>query len=82
MNYNMSEIFKTKVRQVGTSLGILIPKKVTLQEKIRKGEEIEVSLIRTMHKSEVMKAIEELSGIAKGAGPFKRDHKDRIDRYT
>ncbi len=73
----MAELFKAKVRRVGSSLGVLIPKEIADAEKIKEGEEIEVSLLKQRRLEEVMKAF----GIAKGAKPFKRDRTDRIDRW-
>ena len=39
-------LFKSKVRRVGTSLGVLIPKEFVEKEKIKEGEEVEVSLLK------------------------------------
>jgi len=68
----MAETFKAKVRNVGTSLGILIPKEIAKKENVKNGEEIEVSLLRRNVK-DVMK----LFGTAKGASRFERDHAER-----
>ncbi|MEK6891819.1 MAG: AbrB/MazE/SpoVT family DNA-binding domain-containing protein [Nanoarchaeota archaeon] len=73
----MSELFKAKVRKVGTSLGVLIPKEVIEEEKIKEGEEIELNLM----KKRKLEEIEKMFGIAKGAKPFERDRIDRLDRY-
>jgi len=73
----MSELFKAKVRKVGTSLGVLIPKEVIEEEKIKEGEEIELNLMKKIKLEE----IEKMFGIAKGAKPFERDRIDRLDRY-
>ncbi|MEM5879000.1 MAG: hypothetical protein QXU74_00715 [Candidatus Aenigmatarchaeota archaeon] len=68
----MAETFKAKVRSVGTSLGILIPKEIAEKEKVKEGEIIQVSIVKPNLK-EVMK----LFGTAKDASKFERDHKDR-----
>lgn len=73
----MPELFKAKVRRVGTSLGVLIPKEVAIKEKIKEGEEVEVGLL----KEKRLKTIEQAFGAAKGAKPFERDRIDRSDRY-
>lgn len=73
----MTETFKVKVRKVGTSLGVLIPKELADAAKIRVGEKIEVSLL----KEKRLKLIEVAFGIAKGSKPFVRDRIDRVDRY-
>ena len=73
----MSDLFKAKVRKVGTSLGVLIPKEVIEEEKIKEGQEIELNLM----KKRKLEEIEKMFGIAKGAKPFERDRTDRLDRY-
>ena len=73
----MSELFKVKVRKVGTSLGVLIPKQITKQERIKEGQEVELSLLKRRKLEEVWKLI----GTAKGTKPFERDGIDRLDRY-
>lgn len=66
------ETFKVKVRNVGTSLGVLIPKDIVKEAKIKKNETIHVSILK-----ENPKAIMKFFGSAKGAKPFERDHKER-----
>jgi antitoxin component of MazEF toxin-antitoxin module len=73
----MPELFKTKVRKVGTSLGVLIPKELIEKQKIREGEEVEVGLLKESR----LRLIEKAFGIAKGAEPFERDRRDRLERY-
>ena len=73
----MSEMFRAKVRKVGTSFGVLIPKEIASKERLKVGEEIELGIIKKRNISEVMK----LFGSAKGAKPFERDMTDRVDRY-
>lgn len=73
----MPELFKTKVRKVGTSLGVLIPKELIEKEKIKEGEEVEVGLLKQRKLEEVLKLI----GTAKGTKPFERDRTDRVDRW-
>jgi antitoxin component of MazEF toxin-antitoxin module len=75
----MPETFKAKVRNVGTSLGILIPKEVVVKEKIKTGEEIKVTMLKTNAKN--IKELLKLFGSAKGASSFRREHKERMDRY-
>ena len=80
MYYNrakMSELFKAKVRKVGTSIGVLIPKGIVKQEKIKVGEEIQLYTIEQRNLEEVWKLI----GTAKGTKPFVRDRIDRLERY-
>lgn len=69
----METVFKVKVRRIGSSLGVLIPKRMISKKKIKEGEEIEISLLKR-RKELISKAF----GIAKGAGPFERDSLDRV----
>ncbi len=69
----MGESFETKVRAVGTSLGVLIPKDIAKEMNIRKGEKVRIGILK-----ENKKVIDELFGSAKGAKPFERDHRDRF----
>ncbi len=73
----MSELFKAKARKVGTSIGVLIPKGVIQQEKIKIGQELELYFLKPKRLEE----IEKMFGIAKGAKPFRRDNGDRADRW-
>ena len=73
----MSELFTAKLRKVGTSLGILIPKEVIEEDKLKEGQKIQLSLLKERKLEELWK----LMGTAKGAKPFVRDRIDRLDRY-
>jgi len=66
-------MFKAKVRKVGTSLGVLIPREVAEREKIKEGEEVDVGLLKARKVDEVQK----LFGSARGAKPFVRNREDR-----
>ena len=73
----MSELFRAKARKIGTSVGVLIPKGIIQQEKIKIGEEIKFHIVKERKLDEVWKLI----GTAKGTKPFERDRIDRLDRY-
>jgi len=70
----MGELFSAKVRKVGTSLGILIPKEIIAEEKLKEGQDIELGVLRKRNLDEVLR----LFGTAKGTKAFARD---RADRY-
>jgi hypothetical protein len=72
-NKNMAETFKAKVRNVGTSFGILIPKEIIEKEKVKAGDVIQVSILRP-NLEEIMKFF----GSAKNASKFKRNHEERV----
>ncbi len=73
----MGEMFKAKVRRVGTSLGLLIPMEFAEKEKIKEGEVVDVGIL----KENRLALVEKYFGIAKGSKPFVRDRTDRLDRY-
>lgn len=72
--YNM-EVFEAKVRKVGNSLGVLIPKEMA--GSIREGQKVKVGIYPT--DKERLKAIRESFGIARDVKvPFVRDKDDRF----
>ena len=73
----MSDLFKVKLRKIGTSAGLLVPKGVMEEEKLKVGEEVEVVLF----KKKKLEDIEKMFGAAKGAKPFVRDRTDRVERW-
>ena len=73
----MPEMFNAKIRKVGTSLGVLIPKDYAEKEKLKEGETIKVGVLKARNIEDVKK----LYGIAKGMKPFERDKTDRLERY-
>lgn len=68
----MAEVFETKVRSVGTSLGVLIPMEIARKEKLKEGQKIEISILKKN-----LKLLKEAFGIDKGASKFEREHNDR-----
>ena len=65
-------VFESKIRKVGTSLGILIPKEISQAEHWKEGQKVKFAPIK-----EDSAWVKELFGSAKGAKPFKREHRDR-----
>jgi putative transposon-encoded protein len=68
----MQSLFESKVRRVGSSLGLLIPKEVAELQHLSEGKRVTVVILKRD-----LRAIDELFGIAKGARPFVREHDDR-----
>lgn len=62
--------FESKVRNVGTSYGVIIPKEVIKKLRIRKGQRIKILIQEKKNVEDVWKYF----GIDKGAKPFKREH--------
>jgi antitoxin component of MazEF toxin-antitoxin module len=69
------EVFRSKLRRVGTSLGVLIPKGVLDAAGVHEGDEVELSFARTEDERE--KILREMAGVSKGLPPFRRDERDR-----
>ncbi len=59
---------KTKIRKIGTSYGVLIPKRILLENSMKNGEEVEIALLKKRN----IALIEKAFGIAKGAASFER----------
>ena len=67
------DAFEVKVRQVGTSLGILIPKEAIQEGKIKKNQTIKIGIIK-----KDLAAIDRAFGSVKNAKPFNRENEDRV----
>ena len=66
------EVFESKVRQVGSSFGVLIPKEAVEEAGIKKNQDVKVAII-----------MKDLSLLEKEFGsvrtrPFAREHSDRV----
>ncbi|MBI3334831.1 hypothetical protein HYZ97_05065 [Candidatus Pacearchaeota archaeon] len=72
----MSEIVKTKLRNIGTSFGVILPREVIEEKGLKEGQEIELTIL--VRKD--LKLIEKSFGMARGAKPFVRDRTDRLAR--
>jgi antitoxin component of MazEF toxin-antitoxin module len=70
----MEELFKTKIRRIGTSFGVLIPGKVIKRENLKDGEEVEIALLKRRR----LVLIEKAFGLTSGAKGFRRDDIDRV----
>lgn len=66
------EVFEGKVRRVGSSLGVLIPKEVASSDKIKENEKVKVAILK-----KDVSLIDKMFGSVKTKA-FKRDHKDRV----
>ena len=74
----MVNLFTAKVRRVGNSLGVIIPKEVLIDNGYREGDEVKVVLPRH-DLAERNKAILRIAGKWAGKlGPFEREKEDRF----
>ena len=70
----MGEVFSAKLRDIGSSVGLLVPKKQIDSLGLSAGDEIEVAFLKHRTKAE----IESGFGVAKDfKHPFARDKKTR-----
>ncbi len=69
----MSGVFISKVRPIGTSLCVILPKSVVQAENLASGKEIGLAVV---HRN--LKLLDDLIGTMKNAKPFIRDRQDRI----
>jgi len=66
------KLFESKVRRVGSSLGVLIPAEETAKEGLKEGENVKVAIVK-----KDLGLIDKMFGSVK-AGPFRREHSDRV----
>ena len=67
------EFIDVKVRKVGNSLGIILPRNVVEMEGIHNGETVRIAVLKKRTHN-----FEELLGLTAGAPSFERDHTDRV----
>ena len=72
----MTEVFEAKVRRVGNSLGIIIPKEVSEALRFGHGDTIHVAIPSADLKTRNKKLMA-LIGIDRGKAQFRRDKGDR-----
>jgi antitoxin component of MazEF toxin-antitoxin module len=79
INYNdiMGDMFKVKVRKIGTSLGVLLPKRMLEEQGIKEGEEVEIGILK-----KDKELLDKVFGITKGSKPFKREKTDRMGKLA
>lgn len=69
------ETFKAKLRRVGNSLSILVPKTALDQLGVQEGDEVDVALMPLP--SQRRQRLDRFIGSVPGLGPFKRERNDR-----
>ena len=69
----MVDVFVSKVRPVGSSLGVIIPKAVIDAEGLADGKEVRVSVFNTD-----FSRLRKLMGTVAEKVPFERDRRDRV----
>lgn len=71
----LMEAFRARLRRVGNSLSVLVPKQTLDELHVGEGDEVEVTVHRV--DSDQMRRLRSLIGTSPGLGPFKRDRRDR-----
>ena len=71
--------FEGKVRKLGNSMAVIIPKEVLEQEGVREGDIIKLTI--PLDGEQRKRALRRIIGISKGTPPFARENEDRVDRY-
>jgi antitoxin component of MazEF toxin-antitoxin module len=69
------ELFTARLRRVGNSLSVLVPKKALDDLGVGEGDEVEVALLPKP--SDRRKRFLSAIGSVPGLGPFERERKDR-----
>ncbi len=72
-----NDLFRARLRKIGSSIGILIPKEELDALEVGVGDEVDVALLKHRSKEELAREIDAAFGVAKGAGPFVRDKRSR-----
>ena len=74
----MSRVFQGKVRRVGNSLAVIIPKEVLEEIGADEGDNVKVSIVYRQDQTKKKRGIlESVAGIYPNAKPFVRDRSDR-----
>ena len=72
----MSEVFETRVRRLGNSMAVIIPKKILREVGAKEGDVLKLSVpIPRSRRKEVLKRI---AGMDSSAEPFIREKRDRL----
>ena len=72
----MSNVFEGKVRRLGNSMAVIIPKEILEETGAKEGDMVKLSIpIPRQSRSEVIK---KLAGIDERSGPFMREKGDRV----
>ena len=69
-------VFKARLRRVGNSLGVLVPKAVADEAGASEGKEVQVAIMPV--ETRRRKLLQELAGSAPNLAPFEREDKDRF----
>ena len=72
----MSELFQAKIRRIGNSFGVIIPREITTQVGVEGGDIVHVS-IWTSPLKERNDLLQDIMGSYEGKDGFEREREDR-----
>jgi antitoxin component of MazEF toxin-antitoxin module len=72
----MSKVFEGKVRRLGNSLAVIIPKEILEEAGVKEGDEVKLSF--PIPKSRRREALMRMAGVDSLAEPFVREKRDRL----
>jgi antitoxin component of MazEF toxin-antitoxin module len=76
----MSRVFQGKVRRVGNSLAVIVPKEILEDVGAKEGDNVKISIVHKQDTSKTRKkrdVFERVAGIYPNAKSFVRDRADR-----
>jgi len=69
----MGEVFVSKLRPLGSSAGVIVPREVLEKEGLSIGSDVKLAVVK-----QDFKLLDKLIGTVRERAPFKRDRRDRI----
>jgi antitoxin component of MazEF toxin-antitoxin module len=72
----MSTVFEGKVRRLGNSMVVIIPKKILDETGAKEGDVLKLAL--PVSKQKRKEAFKKMAGIATGSEAFERDKRDSV----
>lgn len=72
----MSTVFEGKVRRLGNSMAVIIPKEILEETGTKEGDTLKLAIPIPKKKREA--AFRKMVGVDRGAQPFQRDERDRV----
>jgi len=72
----MSTVFEGKVRRLGNSMAVIIPKQVLDETGAKEGDVVKLSV--PIPKQRRREALLKMAGVDPGSGPFTREKGDRV----
>ncbi|MDG6900307.1 MAG: AbrB/MazE/SpoVT family DNA-binding domain-containing protein [Nitrososphaerota archaeon] len=75
----MAQVFEGKVRKLGNSMAVIIPKDVLTEVGVREGDVLKLAIpVSVTKRKRVWKRV---AGIDAGLPPFSREEHDRIEDW-